>query len=638
MQGQLTKRLNDIKGRSTAVTFENKRLKTGLTVGIFAAVLMVVIVSILIVPRFERYFLIRAGNEQAATLRLAVESLRLTLERYAPIPALIAARPEIEALVTTPNDAALRRQAEELLAQTAVALRATGVYLEDGVGNPIAAVPALADDEANQPAYRPYFGDAVAGGLGQYYALGTQTGERGFFYAAPVRNNNRIEGVVSIKFAVDQFETTWREGAAEIIVRDPNDIVFMSSQPDWNFRAMVPLSQDKRQQIEQAQQFPVDQIQPLENTVRALDRHYSVIEIASGNGAESYVISTRLIARAGWRVSILTPTVQAFALARASSAVLVLSLLLGTLVAALLWQRRARLRERLAAQKVAQDMLEARVIERTAELNTTNRKLTGEVAERRAAEQRLRQTQAELVQAAKLAGLGQMSAALSHELNQPLTAVKSYAENALAYMERGRAEEAADNVRQISALTDRMSSIAKHLRNFARRPQDKTKAVSLLATIDDAIAVMQPRIAMANASVVFDHDTEPVWVLGGPVRLAQVVVNLISNALDAMGDAPNQTIWIDVHQSNGKVHVDVRDNGPGIAEDALKTLFDPFFTTKEPGRGLGLGLSISFNIVRDFSGQLSAANNAEGGAVFRMTLVKVDPALMQSEPQTVAAQ
>lgn len=620
-----------------------RRSKTPLMAGIAAAVVgLTVLMAVFAVPRLERYFLIRAADEQAATLRLAVEGLRLTLERYAPIPALIAARPEIGALVADPTNQALRTRAESLLAETAVALRATGVYLENRFGTPIAAVPQLAPDGADRATYRPYFGDAVAGGLGQYYALGTQSGERGFFYAAPVRIDGRIKGVVAIKFAVDQFEGAWREGTAEIIVRDSNDIVFMSSRPDWNFRAMIPLSAQKRLQIEAAQQFPVDQIQPLQNTVRVLNDRYSVIEVTSEEGTGSFVISTRLIARAGWRVSILTPTAGAYALARTTGALLLLTVLLAALIGALWWQRRARLNERMAAQRAAQEMLEARVSERTAELHLANRQLVDEVAERRATEERLKQTQAELVQAAKLAGLGQMSAALSHELNQPLTAVKAYAENALAYMERARGAEAADNVRQISVLADRMSSIAKHLRNFARRPQDQSKAVPLLAIIDDALAVMQPKIAEAGATIIFDRSKADLWVNGGPVRLQQVVVNLISNALDATSaqSASNEgfepTVWIEVSSGAGQVHMDVSDNGPGIAENALKTLFDPFFTTKEPGRGLGLGLSISYNIVRDFKGQLSAHNHDKGGAVFRMSLIQ--QAAEQAEPQSVAAQ
>ncbi|MEM8540339.1 MAG: ATP-binding protein [Pseudomonadota bacterium] len=574
----------------------------------------------LALPRIEHYFLVQAGANQAATLRLAVEGLRLTLQRHAPIPNLIAARPEIRALLADPNDPALKEGAEQLLEETAIALGASGVYLEDADGNALVAVPPIDGSANNELSYRPYFSQAVAGGLGQYYALGTQSGERGFFYASPVRDNLRINGVVAVKFSVDQFEATWRSGPAEIIVRDANDIVFMSSRADWNFRAMTPLSPARMALIEAANQFPVSQLTSLPNRSEPLEDKLSVIEIDDGETTQSYVSSTSLIARAGWRVTILTPTSDAFALARTTALSLLLLVLLAAVLSALMWQRRTRQAEKLAAQHAAQELLERRVAERTAELNEANTQLIAEVEERKTAEQQLRKTQTELIQAGKLAALGQMSAAISHELNQPLAAVKAYAENAVTFLQRGRSDDAEGNVRHISSLADRMSSIAKHLRNFARRPQEEAKPVSLLAIIDDALALMQPRLSGLNTIINFDRPTVDVIVVGGQVRLQHVVVNLISNALDAMHDDERPNIDLKVVATKKQAKLIVRDHGPGLSDDVLKLLFDPFFTTKDPGKGLGLGLSISYNIVRDFGGNLSATNHDEGGAEFTVSL------------------
>lgn len=585
---------------------------------------LLILAAVLTLPRLERYFLIQAGNNQSATLGLAVQSLRSTLERYAPIPSLIAARPEIREALNEPTNKSFTDSAQQLLAETVVALRASGVYLEDANGTPLVAVPPISRANDGSPSYRPYFSQVVAGGLGQYYALGTQSGERGFFYAAPVRNALRIDGVVAVKFAVDQFETAWREGNAEIIVRDANDIVFMSSRPDWNFRAMRPLPDEKLRLIAAARQFPVDQLTLLPNETEPLDERFSVITIETNDGAQSFVSSTSLIARAGWRVTILTPTREAFALARTTAMSLLLLVMLAALTGVLWWQRQARQSERIAAQKAAQELLEKRVAERTAELKIANDQLVDEVEERKAAESQLRKTQTELIQAGKLAGLGQMSAALSHELNQPLAAVKAYAENALTFIQRGREGEAENNIRQISSLTDRMSSLAKHLRSFARRPQEKTKAVSLLSCIDDALAVMQPRITSVGAKLEFERPAEDLIVFGGQIRLQQVIVNLLSNALDAMAEHDTPRISIFVDNNVDAVLLTVRDYGGGLSDEALKLLFDPFFTTKDPGKGVGLGLSISYNIVRDFGGNLSAENHNEGGAVFTVTLKLAD--------------
>jgi two-component system C4-dicarboxylate transport sensor histidine kinase DctB len=301
-----------------------------------------------------------------------------------------------------------------------------------------------------------------------------------------------------------------------------------------------------------------------------------------------------------------------------------LLIVVGGLLAAVALQRRAQLMERIARQHDQQAELEARVRDRTRDLDTANARLRAEVEERRTAEHQLRRTQAELVQAGKLAALGQMSAALSHEFNQPLAAVKSYADNAGTFLDRGRIEEARDNVGRISAMADRMAAISKHLRNFARRPQEKIGPVPLGAAIADALDLMQARIGKAGADVVYSSATPEVWVLGGRVRLQQVIVNLIGNALDAMGERAQKVVEIDVvtdgTETEGTCRVDVRDYGPGLSEDALAQAFDPFFTTKSPGHGLGLGLSISYNIVRDFDGRLSAANHPDGGAIFTVSL------------------
>ncbi len=591
----------------------------------FALAMLLALLVLIGLPRLENYFLVQAGNNQAATLRLAVEGLRLTLQRHAPIPNLIAARPEVRALLANPDDEELQKGVEQLLEETAIALGASGVYLEDATGTPLVAVPPVGDGDSSIVTYRPYFSQAVAGGLGQYYALGTQSGDRGFFYASPVRDNFRIAGVVAVKFAVDQFEATWREGRAEIIVRDANDIVFMSSRPDWNFRAMSPLTDNQMALIAAANQFPVDQLLPLPNQSRSLNEKYSVIEIERDGKTQSYVSSTSLIARAGWRVTILTPTGDAFALARTTAISIVLFLSLAALLGFVLLQRRMRQAERLAAQAAAQELLERRVRERTAELNLANTQLLGEIEERKAAEDQLRKTQTELIQAGKLAALGQMSAAVSHELNQPLAAVKAYAENAVTFMHRGRSDEAEGNVRQISSLADRMSAIAKHLRNFARRPQEKVKPVPLLGVVDDALALMQPRITGVDAKVSYERPDSEISVIGGQVRLQHVIVNLISNALDAMADQEDKQIDIQIHQDSDQVSLIVHDQGPGLDDEVMKLLFDPFFTTKDPGKGLGLGLSISYNIVRDFGGNLSAANHDEGGAVFVVTLRLAEP-------------
>lgn len=337
--------------------------------------------------------------------------------------------------------------------------------------------------------------------------------------------------------------------------------------------------------------------------------------------------SSALLPNVGWEVHLLTPAGPARTQALTVLLVLGLVALLLLLATAIVVQRRARALERDDERQALQDELERQVRHRTADLNDANNRLLVEIEERRATEKRLRSTQKELVQAGKLAALGQMSAALSHEINQPLAAVKSYAENAATYLDRKRVAEARENITRISQMADRMATLSGHLRNFARRPQETIGPVDLSLALDGALELMAPRLKKAGAVVERAPDTaRPLWVIGGNVRLQQVFVNLISNALDAMEQNPAPRIAISRSDpETGRVRISVSDVGPGLETETAGRVFDPFFTTKSPGKGLGLGLSISYNIVEDFGGHLSATNNPDGpGACFSVDLARAE--------------
>jgi two-component system, NtrC family, C4-dicarboxylate transport sensor histidine kinase DctB len=224
------------------------------------------------------------------------------------------------------------------------------------------------------------------------------------------------------------------------------------------------------------------------------------------------------------------------------------------------------------------------------------------------------------VQAGKLAALGQMSAALSHEFNQPLAAVRNYADNAAVLIERGRVVEASDNIARISKLTERMASISKHLRNFARMPNRQLRAVPLEQVVADTMEVIAWRLKAADAEINIDLGPVPPIVRAGPVRLQQVLVNIISNAADAVEGLDDRRIDLAARSSGSQVLITVRDRGPGVPEGIVGRVFDPFFSTKGVGKGLGLGLSISYNIVKDFGGNLSVERHPGGGAVFTIAL------------------
>ena len=333
-------------------------------------------------------------------------------------------------------------------------------------------------------------------------------------------------------------------------------------------------------------------------------------------------------ADAGWAVTILTPTERANAQALGAVAILALLIMLLGFGVAFYLQRRAQLLERIAVQRAATETLEARIAERTLDLKQANDKLVEEVRERRDAENRLRQTQTELIQAGKLAALGQMSAALSHEFNQPLAAIRSTADNARLFIEREKPERALSGLDRIVGMVERMAEISRILKGFSRRAGTDLKPTAVKPALDEAVMLLSPRLKQSGASLVIDPVDPSIRVLGGHVRLEQVLLNLVANALDAVEGRADGLVRVEVRTlEDGNVVIRVADNGPGIDADVMARVFDPFFTTKDVGKGLGLGLSIAYKIVHDFSGTLVAGAAPEGGAEFTVRLRAADAAL-----------
>jgi two-component system C4-dicarboxylate transport sensor histidine kinase DctB len=575
---------------------------------IAALALAVAAFGAVIAPYLERHYLRQQADRNIVPLRLAAAGLRAALDRYAPLPALIAQRPALAQLLADPDNTALVASVNEDLRQTAATVRASDVFVMDLSGRTRSAASFRQQKTfvGRNFSYQAYFRQALGGNHSSFQIHGTTTGERGYFYAAPVRDGSRIVGVLAVKFNIAAFDSVWRGADSEFIVSDGNDFVLMSSRPDWHFRAMRPLSEATRKIIATNLQYPIDRIDLLPITTTALNdraRHVSV----GGTPAESFVMTSLMLPERGWTMASMAPTRPAAVNTARTLLIGGLSavVILGGLLALLL--RQARQVEARAREQQAKRLLEEAVADRTADVSRA-------LAD-------LKRTQTDLIQAAKMSGLGQMSAALAHEFNQPLTAVKTYAENARALLERDRIAEASDTLGRISGMVDRMASISTHLRNFARRPQQVAGPVMLGQVVQDAIAVMDMRLAAEGARIDFIPSEDDIRVIGGAVRLQQVFVNLINNALDAVEGQPHRSVEVCVTGPR----VEVRDRGAGIDPDAGKHLFDPFFTTKPTGKGLGLGLSISYNIVTDFGGTLTAADRPGGGAVFAVTLLPAPP-------------
>jgi two-component system C4-dicarboxylate transport sensor histidine kinase DctB len=534
-------------------------------------------------------------------LQLAASALSGQLDRFERLPALIADQPLVRQLAASPEDPVLVAATNRYLARIQEQLDASDVYLMNRNGVTVAASNHASETSfvGGNFAFRPYFFDALKGGTGRFYALGTTSRKRGYYFGAPVLVGDQIAGVLVFKIDLDAIEEAWKGGDYAVLVTDPDGVAFLSSRSEWLFDAIRPLSEASRARISATRRYADASIGLLDVTEDRMEDGHHILGVQEGDVMRNYVQRDLPMPRAGWQVHVLIDTAQARRAALTSAVVAMLSVGLLAMLGAILWQRRLRLAERMQMQAEARADLERRVEERTAEL---------------------KQAQADLVQAGKLAALGQMSAALSHEFNQPLAAARTYADNAGVLMDRGRMDEARTNITRILGLIDRMTTISRHLRSFARKPGQKLARVALPEVIEAAVEIAALRLKSAGARLVVEVSNDLPLAVAGPVRLQQVLVNILTNAADAVEDQPRREIHLAARAEAGQPVIRITDSGPGVPEALTQRIFDPFFSTKGVGKGLGLGLSISYNIIKDFGGDLSVGAGPGGGAVFTIRL------------------
>ena len=568
-----------------------------------------------------------------STLSLAATALEGRLNRFRNLPTVIAGEGPVMALLNDPADPALRLQVDRYLGNLNKILGASVIYLMTPDGQTIAASNYRDPTSfvGKNFSFRPYFQEALATGNGHFFALGTTSGKRGFYVSAAVRDLGRISGVVVFKVDLAPIETSWRgEGQDEIVVTDPEGVIFLSRNEAWRYHRFRPLDAAQMARLRASRRYDGQELKALPITHSSAIDGGELIDLNHQGAQRQYAVVTRPMPDAGWDVRVLADTAPAHD--RAAMVALTTLLVVGliALAAVIAWRERSRLAERLRIQRVERGRLEQRVRARTRDLALANTRLEAEVTERRATETRLRKTQDSLIQASKLAALGQMSAALSHEFNQPLAALSVFAENAETCLDGDRPDLVRDNLGRMSRLIGRLSRISGHLHSFARKPGEKLRTVNLRDCVEAVMEILGRRISDLGAEVTVSIEPGAEWVTAGDVRLQQVLLNLIANALDVIQEgAPPRIELTALRSGRDRVVITVRDHGPGISESTVERLFDPFFTTKGPGKGLGMGLSISYNIVEDFGGTLTAANAPEGGACFTLELDPAQPANSQ---------
>ncbi len=554
----------------------------------------------------ERYYSEQLAEQNRQTLDLYVANLLGTLRRYEELPQILGGLPVLRQALQQPGDPLLQKIANEALADIRRRTGADVIYLlqPDGTTQ-VASNWAQADSFVHRNfAFRPYYREAMQGRLARFFGLGTTSIKRGYYFASAVKEGSRIIGVLVVKVDLEHIERLWGNSPEQLLVIDNYGVVILSSREDWRFHASRPLSAAERDEIHANIPYPVQDPKPL----RLLQ--------------SAWLSQSRTLPETGWTVSIYAPRTL---IERPVRSVLLIggaTLLALLLLLTLLTLSRRHYLDRIALEAEAKRQLEERVLERTRELENANAQLQQEVHEREQAQRELMRAQDEVVQAGKLTALGTMSASISHELNQPLAAIRSYADNARVLLDHQRTEDARGNLEQISDLTTRMASIIAHLKAYARGARRAPENVQLQPAIEDALSMVASRRRAMNVELLRDVPDAPLWVQAGETRLRQILGNLLTNALDALAEkAPPRRLWVIASQDQHGVTLTLRDNGPGFSEDALAHAHEPFFTTKTTAKGLGLGLAICDNLLRALGGRLEMGNHLEGGAVVRLHLL-----------------
>lgn len=554
----------------------------------------------------ERYYSEQLAEQNRQTLDLYVANLLGTLRRYEELPQILGGLPVLRQALQQPGDPLLQKIANEALADIRRRTGADVIYLlqPDGTTQ-VASNWAQADSFVHRNfAFRPYYREAMQGRLARFFGLGTTSIKRGYYFASAVKEGSRIIGVLVVKVDLEHIERLWGNSPEQLLVIDNYGVVILSSREDWRFHASRPLSAAERDEIHANIPYPVQDPKPLRLQQSA------------------WLSQSRTLPETGWTVSIYAPRTL---IERPVRSVLLIggaTLLALLLLLTLLTLSRRHYLDRIALEAEAKRQLEERVLERTRELENANAQLQQEVHEREQAQRELMRAQDEVVQAGKLTALGTMSASISHELNQPLAAIRSYADNARVLLDHQRTEDARGNLKQISDLTTRMASIIAHLKAYARGARRAPENVQLQPAIEDALSMVASRRRAMNVELLRDVPDAPLWVQAGETRLRQILGNLLTNALDALAEkAPPRRLWVIASQDQHGVTLTLRDNGPGFSEDALAHAHEPFFTTKTTAKGLGLGLAICDNLLRALGGRLEMGNHLEGGAVVRLHLL-----------------
>ncbi|SEQ83927.1 sensor histidine kinase [Thalassovita taeanensis] len=570
------------------------RVRLALFVVILMAVITVVVTNNLLTDRFTQ------NTRNRAELRLALYSGNLLseLRRNAIVPQLLARDP---ALIGALNSDDFSQSSQRLISFVEE-IGAASLMLLDSDGRAVAATDR--NRLGSQHRTEPYFVNAIRASETLFSVLQRESGGYSFTYSRRLESQNSTVGVILVEVDLQKFERAWAGISDAVLVTDSVGTIILATEPRW------------RGQTEEQALVSAPAGSAIERAIKATADWTALPADAYVQGEAVMRMESRIPFQ-GWRIASFTTYDSVRERVNGVLALEIMGFAMFLALAFYFLSRKTALRMALFQRE-------------SAELRALNVRLQREIAERERVQKTLAVAEQTLAQSSKLAALGEMSAAVSHELNQPLAAMKTYLAGARLLLRRNRPDEALSSFQRIDDLIERMGSITRQLKSYARKGGETFSPVNMGDALASALSMMEPQLKKRKVRISRAVPSDPVRVMGDRVRVEQVMVNLLRNALDATQTVPDPEIDL-ILAAGETATLTVRDNGQGI--DDLEALFEPFYTTKKPGEGVGLGLAISSGIVNDLGGRLTARNAEGGGAVFEMQLP-----ILTNETETEAAE
>lgn len=557
------------------------RMRIAIVLSLAVAVAVVWFTNALLTERFTQ----STRNQAQVRMTLYSGNLISELKRSSIVPQLLARDPALIGSLNSNNHV----QTSQRLISYIDEIGAASLLLLDKSGRTVAASDR--NQIGSNHRSTPYFVSAIRASDSVFTEFKGENGAITFFYARKMEYAGSTIGVIVVEVDLRQFETSWAGISDAVIVTDSEGTIILSTESSWR-----GLKEENALEVRSAPSA-------IEHAIQATTDWVTLTTNPNLLGAGVMRQETRIPFQ-GWKMASFTTYASVRQRVNGVLALEIMGFAILLALAFYLLSRKAQIRSLFFQRE-------------SAELRQLNQRLQREVAERERAEKNLEVAELTLAQSSKLAALGEMSAAVSHELNQPLAAMKTYLAGARLLLRRQRPEEAVSSFQRIDDLIERMGSITKQLKSYARKGGDVFTPVDMRDAVNSALSMMEPQLKLRHVEITKTLPRETVMVLGDRVRIEQVIINLFRNALDATKTVADPKIEILLAAGETAI-LTVRDNGAGVAD--LDSLFEPFYTTKQPGDGVGLGLAISSGIVNDLGGRLTARNATVGGAVFEVRL------------------